>query len=1247
MAQPAQKRKRRGVILSTYGWQRLQDAQEQLAITQNEGYAYTLEQLSHLTGLSVRSITRLQSCKIAVDRQTLEEFFRAFDLTLTEQDYLQPAGTHAEADVEKPIVRAIAPDWGEAPDVSTFYGRTTELTTLAQWILQDNCRLIGIIGIGGVGKTALSVKLVEDIVGNRELGIGREMPDCASTPTFTHVIWRSLRNAPPLETLLAELVPFLSGQQETKADISRFFQCLQHHRCLIVLDNVETLLESGDRSGQYRSGYEAYGELLHRIATTRHQSCVVVTSRERCAQSAQWEGNPTVQMLTLSGSPEASQALLKATGLTGSAAQTQLLCDRYRCNPLALKIVATTIRDLFGGNIDLFLEHNVTLFGDISDLIQQQWNRLSDLEKQIMVWLAIDREWVSFAQLQADLQGRISSIQVMEALQRLQGRSLIETNASQFTLQPVVMEYVTEMLIGRVRDEISDRSFPIVSSSGSVLQTHALIKAQDKDYIRDSQIRVILTPLIVRLLHCLGAQKEIVYRLKQILYRLQADYPNQASYTGGNIINLLRHLQVDLSGYNFSHLSVWQADLQDISLHRVNFAHSDLSKSRFTQPFGFIYSVAFSPEGQLLATGDNNNLVCLWQVADGQPRLTLKGHKGWVWSVAWSPDGQILASGSEDCSVRLWDVETGNCLAILQDDSKDTIKCVAWHPNGRFLVSCGDSNKIRVWDVQRKACVKVFQEHNNWVVSAAWSPDGTLLASGSQDQTIRLWDTNTGECLKTLSGHDSIVWAVAWHPDGKTLASGSQDQTIKLWNTRTGQCLKTLPGNSAVFSIAWNPLSPGHPGDEGNDVMASGHIDQTVRVWNTRTSQCLKTLQGHTNLIWSVAWNPDGQTLASGCDQTVRVWDVQQGKCVKILQGYSNSVYAVVWNPDGQTLASSSSDRLIRLWDAQQGKCVKSLPGHNSWIRGLAWSPDGKMLASGSADWTVRLWDASTHQCLKTLEGHHVWVWTVAWSPDSRMLASGSSDLTIRLWDVSTGKCLRVLQGHENGIWAVAWSPDGTRLASASDDRTIRLWDTSTGTCLRVLTEHEAWVKSVAWSPDGITIASGCDDHTIRLWDVSTGDCLTCLQGHHNMVRSVAWSPNGCILASGSEDQTIRLWRADTGECLAVLQGHTGQVGAVSWCPVGRSADNLVLASSSTDETIKLWDIKTGRCLKTLRADRPYEGMNITGVTGITETQKATLQALGATRSNVPLGTSTPHLTLLNSGASHPSSGSPEIELSG
>ncbi len=245
-------------------------------------------------------------------------------------------------------LRSLAPshtDWGEAVDVSVFYGRTAELATLAQWIVADRCRLVALLGIGGIGKTALSVKLAQQVQND-----------------FEYVIWRSLRNASPFETFLAELVFFLSDQQETLGEVSRLLHYLRASRCLLIFDNLETILDVGD-GGPYRPGYEKYGELLRMIGETAHQSCLILTSREKPVEIATFEGvELAVRSLRLGGSPEAAYALVEAKGLVGKQAQKQELCDRYGNSPLALKIVATSIKDLFDGEIAEFLQQDTVVF---------------------------------------------------------------------------------------------------------------------------------------------------------------------------------------------------------------------------------------------------------------------------------------------------------------------------------------------------------------------------------------------------------------------------------------------------------------------------------------------------------------------------------------------------------------------------------------------------------------------------------------------------------------------------------------------------------------------------------------------------------------------------------------------------------------------------------------------------------------------------------------------------------------------
>lgn len=270
-------------------------------------------------------------------------------------------------------------DWGEAIDVTVFYGRSAELSTLEQWI-EQRCRLVAVLGIGGIGKTALSVKLAEQI-----------------QDKFEYVIWRSLHNAPSLESLLASLIEFLSNQQETDLPdeidrrILQLLNYLRCSRCLIVLDNAETILMQAE-----------YGELFKRIGESRHQSCLVLTSREKPKEVAALEGETfPVRSLQLSGLAIAEgREIFRGKGnFSGSESDWQTLIQSYAGNPLALKIVATTIHDLFDSNISNFISQGTVVFGDIQNLLDQQFSRLSKLEAEIMYWLAINREPVAITEL--------------------------------------------------------------------------------------------------------------------------------------------------------------------------------------------------------------------------------------------------------------------------------------------------------------------------------------------------------------------------------------------------------------------------------------------------------------------------------------------------------------------------------------------------------------------------------------------------------------------------------------------------------------------------------------------------------------------------------------------------------------------------------------------------------------------------------------------------------------------------------
>ncbi len=1112
-------------------------------------------------------------------------------------------------------------DWGEAPEIPSFFGRTQELTSLKQWVVEDNCRLVTILGMGGVGKTAVAARLARQITGE-----------------FTCVLWRSLRNAPPLAEILADMLKFVSNQHDidlpddTSQRITHLLDYLKNTRCLLILDNVETILQK-ERPGHYREGYQGYGNLFRRLGEGSHQSCLLLTGREKPHNLGPMESDTgPVRAYELKGlGNQAGQKMIVNKGLIGREQAAFTLVQHYSGNPLALNLVIEMIRDVYDGQIDEFLAEDEMIFGQINDVIQEQFSRLTNLEQALLFWLAIEREPASRTTLINNLIQPISKQNLVVALHDLRRRSLIETSGQDFTLQNVIMEFMTDRLVEQVYREVitstpqaSDSSPQFLASFHpakkdlpvALFNSHALIKATAKDYVRDSQIRLILAPLTDKLLAVFGNTAGVELQLKQVLGQLQQEVLeapthqlSKAGYAGGNVLNLLCHLQADLTGYDFFNLTIWQAFLRDVNLHQVNFNQADVAKTIFIDTMPSIFAATFSPNGQYLAMGDYAGEVHLWEVANRQKLFTYRGHTGQIRAVAFSPDSQTLVSGSYDNTIRIWDIQSGQSKQVITEHN-GWVRALTFTPDGQHIVSASYDHTLKLWDITSGDCLTTFIGHKGGVNALALSSNGKILVSAGNDTLIKLWDMDSGQQVAELRGHTKPVFAVAISPDGYTLASGSSDYSLKLWDIQDldkAHCLDTLHAHSnEIYSVAFSP---------GGQTLASCGQDQTIRLWAMTAGDsypCISTLRGHTSWVWVVDFHPSGELLLSGsADQSVKLWDtnnVNESKCVATWQGRTDWIRDVAFNTQGTRMVSGSADKVLRIWDVATQQELITLTGHTDQVHSVVFSPNGKTVASAAWDGLAKVWDVASGHCLLTLSEHASTPWSVAFSPDGQILATGSNDTTVKLWQASTGHCLHTLTEHTAQVYAVAFSPDGRRVASGSFDSTIKLWDTASGECVATWQpDTPEMLATLAFNPAGNLLASGSRSNNIRLWQVDTGECLAELQGHTGWLFSVAFSPDGSLLASGSGDNTARLWDVNTRQQVAVLTGHTSWVHAVAFTPNGQQ-----LATGSGDETIRLWDVETKAHLATLRAKRPYERLNISGVTGLSEAQKATLLALGA-----------------------------------
>jgi len=331
----------------------------------------------------------------------------------------------------------------EMPKSGIFYDRTSEFTTLKQWILHENTRLLAIHGIVGIGKTALAAQLVEQI-----------------KHEFDFVIWRSLATSPPLSILQTNIIQFFCrggapvpapnadgvvvSENGTTTGGLPLLNYLQKYRCLLILDDVQMINSSGQLAGNYQPGYEDYGTLFRQVGELSHNSCLVLLSAEKPIEIAALEDkNQPIRSLQLNSLGAEAGEILREKGLAEHEKWSKLI-EQYRGNPLWLKIVATMIQDLFNGSLSEFLSDDTLFLGDLESLLHQPFNRLSESEKQVMSWLASETAPVSLSKVPENLQ--LSRSHFLKAMQSLGRRSLVEKipegDRTFFTLDPVLKEYV-------------------------------------------------------------------------------------------------------------------------------------------------------------------------------------------------------------------------------------------------------------------------------------------------------------------------------------------------------------------------------------------------------------------------------------------------------------------------------------------------------------------------------------------------------------------------------------------------------------------------------------------------------------------------------------------------------------------------------------------------------------------------------------------------------------------------------------
>lgn len=591
-----------------------------------------------------------------------------------------------------------------------------------------------------------------------------------------------------------------------------------------------------------------------------------------------------------------------------------------------------------------------------------------------------------------------------------------------------------------------------------------------------------------------------------------------------------------------------------------------------------ILNVAISPDGRTALSAAGNEIstdregeLIQWDLTTGQMLRRLEGHEHKVTDVAYSPDGQTALSADYNGVIILWDLSTGEEIQRFQDPA-GIVRRLEFSPDGKYFATGGGvmERVVKVWDLRSGEIIRRLEGHTDQLDALAYSPDGTKLLSGARNGELILWDANTGAEIQRFVAHADAVNAVAFTADGEMAASGGSDIGIVLWNVATGEELGRIE-TGVTYSVAFSP--DGLTLASGTGAGSAGVISLWDVSGTQDTGDEIRRFVGHTSSATALAFTPDGRMILSGSnDTTLRLWYVNSAAETLRIQN-NEGIESAVYSPDETTALAGLRGLDAVLWDLESGEEIRRLVGHEDYPRSVAFTPDGTRAVTGSLDGTLIVWDVASGEEIRRFEGHTGWVTTFALTPDGERVLSGALnavdtmlDAEVILWELETGEEIYRFPGT---IMSVAISPDGERALIGQTgldaiDMVLRDLDTGDEISRTTIGSDLAW--DIAFSPDGQTALLAMGTGTMRLWDVNTNTEIRRFVGHTDIINSVAFSPDGRTALSGSNDGLVILWDVERGAELHRYIGHMDYVRSVAF-----SSDGTRMLSGARDSTLREW----------------------------------------------------------------------------
>jgi WD40 repeat protein len=1094
-------------------------------------------------------------------------------------------------------------DWGDSSDISVFFGREDELNFFYQWAVSEKYRVLGLWGMGGMGKTTFTIKVCK---GQNDIN-----DDKCIRNDFEYVIFRSLRETLPLSNVLTDAILLFSDNSENVPVhdddlMNTLLTLMSEKRCLIVLDNMDSITENDEfGSVKFKSGFDNYKTLIGRIGSTTHKSCLLINGREKTDDFTLLENANPNRVKSHDLKPidvEAGKKIftLKGEHFTATDKEWVQIVNQYNGNPLQLSLIKTHIIEMFSYNLTDFLSCGTLLINNINDLIGWHFNRLSTRERDILLWMAIHMEAVSIEMLEKDLSFDLDSQStIRNTMQTLIDKIPLEKSNGRYSMQPVLLEYVTRYLMKIIVDDIKNTTFQNIGKY-SLLLTSSFVHIQEMqsasllDYVNKSCLTHFLS------------QDRYETALKELIKVIRAKYTSVCYYAIGNIINLLCRVKNFIENWDFSNFTIVNVNLQETYFFGVNFGQSKFVDCIFRSTFGPISSLAISHDGKYIAANESFGDIHIWDLTSLQLINTLRGHINWVFALSFSQDDSYIVSGGEDKKVYMWSnwKEESYKLKIIDKTHTNSIWAVAISNNGRYIATGGEDKSIHIYDINSGNTIKsISNAHDGKVFSVCFNSDSTLLASTGADCAIKLWNIkNSFQYYYELTGHEKTVKSAVFSADDSVIVSCSWDNTIRFWNldSKTEIADKRISINETILSLVLDPKT---------SHLACSLENGIIQVWNYETNTCIKNITGHKGEVWKIAFTDDAQLLVSGgYDRTLRVWNTNDWSCGNILHGYINWIQDFSLSKEGNTIVCTNGDLSLDIWDVITHNLDVISDAHNGWTFSVEHCLESRILVTGSDDKKIRIWDPKDwyKPPIVLRQVHDGWVQKIAFSCNGKLLASGSDDKTVVVWDMNTREVKHILKGHAAGVWALSFSPDNWTLASGDESGNIILWNAITGRRIKNLHKLKDRIHAVVFGTDGKFLYSASEDAKIKKWNIIDKSSVE-LYNHNGWAMALAISQDGKKLVSGGKDGKVIVYDLKKSDIDFTIDHKCG-VWAVAF-----SRDGNTIISAGEDGNTIFWNIteKLPYQEKIFCKKKPYEDTIFSSSDGLSHPQISSLITLG------------------------------------